>query len=132
MHASGTFEVKVQPQQADHPAAQGAGLQRLSIDKRFHGALEATSQGEMLASGDGRTSGAYVALEKVTGSLDGREGSFVLMHSAVMVDGTPRDWSVVVVAGSGTDALTGIEGAMRIRIADGRHFYDFDYRVPAP
>ena len=72
MHAQGRFDVKIKPQQADNPEAKAAQLARLSIDKQFHGALEATSAGEMLASGDGVSSGAYVALEKVTGVLQGR------------------------------------------------------------
>lgn len=132
MHATGTFEVKVQPQTADNPQAQAAELGRLSLDKRFHGALDGQSQGEMLASGDGKVSGAYVALEKFTGTVDGRRGSFVLMHRAALRQGKPEHWSVLVVADSGTEQLAGLEGEMRIRIEDGKHFYDFDYRLPAP
>ena len=130
MHVAGTFDVKVQPQQPDHPAARASGLGRLSLDKRFHGPLDGISQGEMLASGDGRESGAYVALEKVTGTLDGRSGSFVLMHSAVMVRGTPQDWSVKVVHDSGTGELAGLAGTMTIRIESGRHYYDLEYSLP--
>ena len=130
MHAHGTFDVKVAPQAADNPPAQAAGLARLSLDKRFHGDLEGGSQGEMLASGDGTHSGAYVALEKFTGTLRGRSGSFVLMHSAVMNRGTPESWSVAVVIDSGTDQLTGLSGQMTIRIEDGKHYYGFDYSLP--
>jgi hypothetical protein len=130
MHAPGKFDVKVKPQAPDNPEAQASGLSRLSLDKRFHGALDATSKGEMLASGDGTKSGAYVALETVTGTLQGRSGSFVLMHSAVMRQGVPENWSVTVVAGSGTGELAGLEGAMKIVIADGVHSYEFDYSLP--
>lgn len=129
MNANGTFDVTVRPQSADNPQAQSSGLSRLSIEKRFHGPLEATSRGEMLASGDGRQSGAYVALETVEGQLDGRRGSFVLMHSAVMNRGTPENWSVVVVRDSGRGELAGLSGAMRIVIADGVHRYEFDYSL---
>lgn len=132
MHAQGSFDVKIKPQQADNPEAKAAQLARLSIDKQFHGALEATSTGEMLASSDGVGSGAYVALEKVTGVLQGRKGSFVLLHSAVMTQGTPRQWSVTVVPDSGTDQLHGLAGAMTITITDGKHDYDFAYTLPAP
>ena len=131
MHAAGQFEVTVAPQAADHPAARASGLARLSIDKRFSGPLEATSAGEMLASGDGTRSGAYVALEKVDGTLDGRAGSFVLMHSAVMWRGTPRDWSVTVVPDSATGALEGLTGSMTIRIEGGKHYYELEYALPA-
>lgn len=133
MHAHGTFEVKVKPQAADNDEARSAGLARLSLDKRFSGALDASGRGEMLASGDGsQRSGAYVAMEKVDGTLDGREGSFVLVHRSLMRDGVPEEWTVTVVPGSGTGALTGIEGAMKIRVEGGRHFYDLDYRLPQP
>ncbi|WP_343042682.1 DUF3224 domain-containing protein [Pseudoxanthomonas sacheonensis] len=129
MHALGTFEVKIQPQTADNPPAQASGFGRLSLDKRFHGDLEATGQGEMLASGDGTASGAYVALEKITGTLHGRNGSFVMVHRALMVRGTPQEWTVTVVPESGTGALEGLSGSMRIVVEDGKHSYDFSYAL---
>lgn len=132
MHIHGTFDVKIQPQQPDNAQAQAAQISRLSLDKRYHGALDATGLGEMLASGDGSRSGAYVAIEKVTGALHGRKGSFVLVHSAVMSEGVPTRWSVDVVPDSGTGQLEGLAGAMRITIVDGKHFYDFDYSLPIP
>lgn len=129
--AQGSFDVKVIPQQADNAPAKTAQLGRLSIDKRFHGDLEAVSQGEMLASGDGSHAGAYVALEKVTGTLVGHKGSFYLLHSAVMVGGKPQDWRIHVVPESGTDGLAGLSGRMTITIAaDGGHHYTFDYALP--
>ena len=131
MHATGRFDVKVTPQTPDNPQALASGLGRLSLDKQFHGDLDATSQGEMLAVGDGTTSGAYVALEKVSGKLHGRSGTFVLVHRALMVDGTPQEWTVVVVPGSGTGELAGLAGAMTITIAGGRHSYDLGYTLPA-
>jgi hypothetical protein len=130
MHAKGTFEVSVQPRQRDTPEAQAAGVDRLSLDKRFHGALDANSQGEMLAIGDGSTAGAYVALEKIAGSLDGRHGSFALMHRSGLRDGNPEHWSILVVPDSGTDELLGIDGEMRITIVDGKHHYDLQYTLP--
>jgi hypothetical protein len=130
MQATGTFDVKVAPQKPDNAPAQASGVARLSLDKQFHGDLEATGQGEMLASGDGTQSGAYVAIEKVTGSLHGRSGSFYLVHRALMVQSTPQEWTVVVVPDSGTGALQGISGAMRIEITEGKHFYHFDYDLP--
>jgi hypothetical protein len=130
MHARGRFEVKIQPQQPDNPQAQAAGLGRLSLDKQFHGALDARSQGEMLSSGDQATgSGAYVAIEKIDGALDGRRGSFVLVHRAVMDKGTPGNWSVDVVPDSGTGALAGLRGSMTITITGGEHFYEFEYTL---
>jgi hypothetical protein len=130
MHATGHFDVKVSPQTPDNPQARASGLARLSLDKQFHGDLDAASQGEMLATGDGTTSGAYVALEKVSGKLRGRSGSFVLVHRALMVDGTPQEWTVTVVPGSGTGELAGLAGAMTIAIAGGRHDYELAYTLP--
>ena len=131
MHAEGAFDVKITPQVADNPDAKAGGFARIALDKRYHGTLEGSGKGEMLAAGDGSKSGAYVALEKVSGSLDGRNGSFALLHSAMLVDGVPRDWSIQVVPDSGTDQLTGITGQMRITISAGKHAYDFEYTLPA-
>jgi len=129
--AHGTFEVKVAPQAPDNPPAQAAALARLSIDKRYSGPLEAEGRGEMLADGGGdRKDGAYVAMERVTGVLHGRAGSFALVHRALMRDGKPEEWSVVVVPGSGTDALAGLEGSLRITVENGRHSYDLEYTLP--
>lgn len=131
MHAHGSFEVKIEPQAADNPPAKAAGLARLSLDKHFQGALEAISQGEMLASSDAAQQfGAYVALEKVVGTLNGRQGSFVLVHRSLLRNGQPEGWTVTIVPGSGTEELAGIEGEMRITIKDGQHFYDLDYTLP--
>ena len=130
MHAKGTFDVKVTPQAADNPEAGASGVARLSLSKQVHGELEATGVGEMLASGDGSQSGAYVAIEKVSGSLQGLRGTFVLVHRALMVGGTPQEWSVAVVPDSGSGQLQGLAGSMRITIAEGRHFYDFSYTLP--
>ena len=131
MHANGRFEVNIAPQSPDNPSARAAGLARMSLDKQFHGDLEAVSQGEMLAFGGGaQKDGAYVAMERVTGVLAGREGSFVLVHRSLLRDGMPDGWSVTVVPGSGTRALAGIEGSMTIHIEGGRHEYEFDYALP--
>ena len=102
----------------------------MSIDKQFHGELEATSKGEMLSLLDRASgSGGYVALERVTGTLQGKSGSFALQHNATMDHGKPS-LNIIVVPGSGTGELAGISGTMNIRIeAGGKHFYDFDYAL---
>ena len=129
MHASGTFDVRLAPQ-SPAPGVEPAALGRMSIDKRFHGDLEATSLGEMLSAGTGIPGSAgYVAIERVTGMLGGREGSFVLMHYGLMERGTPS-LRVSVVPDSGTGALEGIRGELTIRIEQGRHEYGFEYELP--
>ena len=129
-HASGTFEVKLNPQKPDNQEAESANLGRMSIDKQFHGDLEATSKGEMLSAiTDVKGSAGYVAIERVSGALQGRHGSFVLQHNGIMTRGAPQ-LTVVVVPDSGTDQLAGLSGALTIRIEGGKHFYEFDYTLP--
>jgi hypothetical protein len=127
-HASGTFDVKLTPQAAGDG---DAGLGRMSIDKQFHGDLEGTSRGFMVSSAATvvKGSGGYVAMERVTGTLKGRVGSFVLQHSGTMTRGTPQ-LSVTVVPDSGTGQLEGLVGTMTIKIDAGKHSYEFDYTMP--
>jgi hypothetical protein len=131
-HATGSFDVKLAPQKPDNPQAEAASLGRMSLDKQFHGDLEAEGKGEMLSLLDReKGSGGYVALERVTGTLQGKKGSFVLQHDATMNRGIAA-MTIVVVPDSGTGELTGIDGTMKVRIeAGGEHFYDFDYTLTA-
>ena len=125
-HAHGTFAVDVRPL-APPPAEE---LGRFSIDKQIHGDLEATTKGEMFSGGDPKQGVAgYVAIEAVTGTLQGRRGSFALQHSATM-DERGAKMSVMVVPGSGTGELKGISGTFIIHIDKGQHSYDFEYSLP--
>lgn len=129
VHASGPFEVKLNPLPA-YNDAEGAMLGRMSIDKQFHGDLEGTSKGEMLSAMTGvKGSAGYVAVERVTGTLHGRSGTFVLQHSATMNRGEPQ-LTIIVVPDSGTGQLEGLVGTMKINIADGKHSYEFEYTLP--
>jgi hypothetical protein len=127
MTARGTFEVKMTPQPRDDGA--GGGFDRLFGEKQFHGELDAISKGQMLAA---RTavegSAGYVALELVTGKLNGRRGSFVLQHKGTMSKGV-YDMNVTVVPDSGTDELVGITGKMTIIIEGSKHSYNFEYTL---
>jgi hypothetical protein len=124
MKATGTFEVKLLP---EGDPAQVPG--RMSIDKQFHGDLEGTSQGTMLAVRTAvKGSAGYVAMELVSGTLAGRAGTFVLQHSGTMTRGTP-ELTVSVVPDSGTGDLAGLAGRMTINIEGGRHSYDFEYTM---
>ena len=131
--AKGPFDVRLTPQSlAFEDEGEGAARGRMSIDKHFHGDLEATSKGAMLSAMTGtQGSAGYVAIEKVTGSLAGQTGTFVLQHNATMTRGAPY-LNIVVVPDSGTGALVGLTGTMKIVIAEGgKHFYEFDYELPA-
>jgi hypothetical protein len=125
-NAVGTFDVKIS-QLAPYNTSADAKLARMSIDKQFHGALEATSQGEMLSAGsDTKGSAGYVAIERVTGKLNGRSGGFTLQHNATMTRGAPY-LNIIVVPDSGTGELVGLSGAMNIVIDKGKHSYEFQY-----
>jgi hypothetical protein len=128
-HVTGPFDVKVAPLEPYNKDDKALG--RYSLDKVFHGALEGTSKGEMLAFGTGAagSSGGAVAIEKVTGKLDGKSGSFVLAHRGTMDAGKPT-YSIIVIPGSGTGELTGISGTMDIVNESGKHSYVFDYTLP--
>jgi hypothetical protein len=126
-HAHGTFDVQLNPQ-PDEQAADAA-LGRLSIDKQFHGDLAGTSKGQMLSAGtEVAGSAGYVALERVSGTLHGRSGSFVLQHNGTMARGAAQ-LTITVVPDSGTDQLVGLAGTMALVIADGKHSYDFEYTL---
>jgi hypothetical protein len=128
-HAKGTFEVKITPQTPDGKF-EDATMGRMTIDKQFHGDLEGTSKGQMLsATTDVKGSAGYVAMERVTGTLNGRTDGFVLQHSATMTRGVPQ-LSVTVVPDSGTAQLVGLTGKMDIIINAGKHSYDFQYTLP--
>jgi hypothetical protein len=129
LRATGSFDVQIRPL-ADEEQPGGTRLGRMAIDKQYHGDLEGTGKGEMLTAMTGvEGSGAYVAIERVAGTLAGRRGSFVLHHRGVMVRGS-QQLSLLVVPDSGTEELVGITGEMAIRITDGAHLYDFDYTLP--
>jgi hypothetical protein len=127
--ATGTFDVKLAPQKPDNEVSEAANLGRMSIDKQFHGDLEATSKGEMLsAMGEIKGSAGYVALERVSGTLAGKKGSFVLQHSGIMDRGNPS-LTVSVVPDSGTGELKGLSGTMKIIVEGAKHSYDFEYSL---
>jgi hypothetical protein len=128
-HATGTFEVKTAPLDPAFKSDDNS-IGRYSLDKQFHGALEATSKGEMLSGmGTVKGSGGYVAIERVSGSLDGRAGTFILQHNGTMQNGVYH-MNVIVVPDSGTAQLSGLQGSMEIIIKDGKHSYDFTYSLP--
>jgi hypothetical protein len=128
-HASGTFDVKLSPQGQDDKA-EGSSLGRMTIDKQFHGDLEGAAKGQMLVAGtDVKNSAGYVAIERITGTLHGRSGSFVLQHSGVMTRGAPQQ-AITVVPDSGSGQLAGLAGRMTIVIGGGKHSYNFEYTLP--
>jgi expansin (peptidoglycan-binding protein) len=127
-HAEGAFDVKTTPLSPDD-ATTGTPIGRFGLDKQYHGDLDAQSKGEMLGAGNPASGTAgYVAIEHVTGSLHGRNGSFALQHIGTMDQGR-FDLTVKVVPGSGSGELAGIAGTMKIIIANGKHSYEFDYTL---
>jgi hypothetical protein len=126
--ATGPFDVSLKPLPMDYEPG-GDSLGRMSIEKQFRGDLEGTSQGQMLTGGTAiKNSAGYVAIERVTGSLKGRKGSFILQHTGLMNRGTPS-LMITVVPDSGTDQLEGLKGTMTINIEAGKHSYQLDYTL---
>jgi hypothetical protein len=125
---TGEFTVVMQPESMSEVAAD-SGIGRMSLNKHYQGALQAEGKGEMLAYMDRALgSGVYVAVERVTGALEGRSGSFLLHHTGIMTRGAPG-LTVGVVPDSGSGELTGLRGSLNIRIEGGKHYYDFDYTL---
>ena len=130
MKISGTFDVTLNPLAAYAEGVNGVTLGRMSIDKVFHGALEATSKGEMLSAMTAvQGSAGYVAIEQVNGRLAGKQGTFVLQHFGTVNKGNSQ-LILEVVPDSGTDELVGLTGKMAINNEDGQHFYTFEYELP--
>jgi hypothetical protein len=130
--AVGTFTVQMTPQGAPSEAPAGATpLARLSLDKVFSGDMAGTSHGEMLtAVTPTQGSAGYVAIERFTGTVDGRQGSFALQHSGTMSQRGGRQLTITIVPDSGSDALAGIEGRFLLKIENGQHHYELEYALP--
>jgi hypothetical protein len=127
--AKGSFGVKLAPLAFEDVPPQ-ALLGRLSLDKTFEGDLVATSRGQMLTAGDNRSgSGVYVAVERVTGTVGGKSGTFALHHTGIMDRGNPS-LEIRIVPGSGTGELVGITGTLTIEIRDKQHYYALEYDLP--
>ena len=128
--ATGSFEVKLTPFDKDEKS-QNPNLGRMSIDKQYHGDLEAVGTGQMLTAMTSiKSSAGYVAIEQVSGTLKGRKGTFVLQHTGILSRGE-QELTIMVVPDSGTDELVGLSGKMTIKIVDGKHFYNFEYALSA-
>lgn len=128
-HAAGTFDVKITPQKDE--GVGHATIGRMGIDKQYHGDLVGSGLGQMLAGmGEVKDSGAYVAIERVTGTVHGRTGSFAVHHVGVMDRGAQR-LVITVIPDSGTGDFAGITGTMTIEIKGGAHYYTLDYTLPA-
>jgi hypothetical protein len=129
--ATGPFEVSLKALPGDDDPGS-AMLGRMSIDKQFHGDLEGTSKGQMLTGGTPiKNSAGYVAIERVTGTLKGRKGSFILQHTGIMNRGAPS-LTITIVPDSGTEQLEGLRGTMTIKIEGGKHAYELNYTLGTP
>lgn len=128
--AKGTFDVTLAPL-TEAPGKHAWAPGRMALDKAFKGDLEATSQGEMAtAMSEVQGSGGYTAVEKVSGRLLGRSGTFLLLHFGVMARGIPGEWIVRVIPDSGTGELKGLTGKMTITITGKQHDYALEFTLP--
>ena len=127
-HARATFEITAWDEATYAEPADGPKLVRATVRKIFRGDIEGQSTAELLMSQAQDGSAGYVAIERVSGTLQGRSGSFVLQHNGLMARGAGQ-LTITVVPDSGTDQLAGLAGTMAISIVDGDHFYDFAYTL---
>ena len=129
-HAKGSFDVTLSPLDPDDKD-EGSTLGRYALDKRYHGPLDAVAKGQMLAarSVTVASSAAYGAVERVTGTLDGRRGSFALVHRGLM-SGGKQELVITIVPDTGSGELAGITGTLAITIVDGKHYYELAYTLP--
>ncbi|MCC7052854.1 MAG: DUF3224 domain-containing protein [Gemmatimonadaceae bacterium] len=129
MEARGTFEVQITPLPADD-YSDGQTMGRMSLDKQFAGDLSGTGKGQMLTGmGAVKGSAAYSAMDRITGTLAGRSGSFILQHTGIMSRGG-QSLVITIVPDSGTGELTGIEGTLQIIIEGKQHSYVLTYTLP--
>ena len=129
LRATGSFDVTLKPLDA-YAKSDSPLLGRMSIDKQYHGDLEATARGEMLTGMTAvKESGVYVAVERVSGTLGVKRGTFIMHHTGVMERGAQPHLAITIVNDSGTDELAGISGTMTIDIKDGKHFYTLEYSL---
>lgn len=132
MQARGEFEVRVQSLPSYAQGKDGITLGRMSIDKTFSGDLQGQSKGEMLSAKNAdKQAAGYVAIEQISGNLDGRQGSFVMQHYGTM-QGANQHLVLEVLPHSATGQLQGLSGRMLINLSGGQHSYVFDYRLPEP
>ncbi|WP_404373599.1 DUF3224 domain-containing protein [Sphingomonas sp. MMS24-J45] len=132
-HATGTFEVKMTPEAQGDAPADGLPTSRMGIAKTFTGGMTGTATGTMLAAGTpqpGKPAG-YVAIDQFSGSVDGKAGSFLLLHRGTITKTGDADLSVIIAPDSGTGALEGITGSFTIKVTGGKHEYDLAYTLPA-
>ena len=134
VHANGSFDVKMTPAEPTE-FEKANDIARLTSDKTWHGDFEGVSHGEMITGSTASTgSMAYVAIERMTGKLNGRQGSFTFTHRATMMKGdapSAGELSVVVAPNSGTGELAGLTGSLMIHFdAQGNHTWTFDYSLP--
>lgn len=130
-HATGTFEVKITPEAQGEAPAGGLPTSRMGLSKTFNGGMTGTATGTMLAAGAPRPGqpAGYVAIDQFEGTVDGRQGGFLLLHRGTMTRAGGSDLSVTIAPDTGTGALAGIAGTLRIEIKDGKHLYDLAYTL---
>ncbi len=123
MSATGTFEVKLEPQEdSDAPAG------RMIIRKKYSGDLLGSGIGQMLSKRTEGGTAAYSAVEEFSGSVAGKNGSFTLIHNGFISPQTQK-LEVYVLRGSGTGDLANISGTLDIIQEGGAHKYVFNYEL---
>lgn len=128
MIVKGTFEVTATPDPSTDEV-DGVSIGRVRFDKTFAGPLEAKSKVDFIGV---RTkvegSAGYAGVERITGALEGKRGTFVVLHQGLIERGQ-QSLTLIIVPDSGTGELAGIHGKMAIRIEGGQHYYELDWAL---
>lgn len=128
MITRGTFGIEATPG-PPFDTDEGVVLGRMTFSKQFSGPLDAAGTVHMTyARAPEDSSAGYVAVEKITGALEGRKGSFVVMHTGV-THGGDLSLTVAIVPNSGTGELAGISGTMTLDNTESGHEYALDYQL---
>lgn len=103
-----SFEITDWDETVYEDPAEGPKLTRITIRKRYRGAIEGSGVVEVLTA-QGAAGSGYVASERIEGTLDGRQGTFVIQHGGLAERTNQSSYGNIVPA-SGTGALTDISG----------------------
>jgi Protein of unknown function (DUF3224) len=119
-HATGRIDVKTYEPQPYEEVDDGPNLVQIHVTETFSGDIEGEGVVRFLQAVRTDESASFVGIERVTGSIDGRQGSFLLQDAGTLEGQAVKgDW--FVIPGSGTGDLTGLRGEGGFSAQLGQH-----------
>ena len=108
---------KYEPSAYDEPT-EGPVLTRIHVEESYSGDITGAGVAEFLHAARPDGSASFVGIERVTGAVAGRTGTFLLQEAGTLQDNAVSgDW--FVIPGSGTGQLAGLRGTGEFRVALG-------------